>query len=105
MDDFLHISEHGFQRAKERLSLGPDALRRTAAKAFHCGVTHAETSGRLNKWLSQNYQHHQKGNCVRIYGLHVFVFEGVTLITVLHVPDYLRSAALHIQAKRKERKA
>jgi len=87
------ITAHAKERAKERLGWNAAALTRMADKALAVGVSHAATKGRLHRYLSHLYLTHEKGNNTRIFGEHVFVFEGRMLITVLHLPHEFRRAA------------
>lgn len=87
------VTEHSIQRAKERLGWTPSATLRMAQKALDSGVRHADTAGRLKRYIDGLYLLHGKGNNTRIYGEHVFIFEGATLITILYLPNDLRRAA------------
>lgn len=88
-----YITAHAQARAKERLGWNSGALARMAFKALNEGVTHAQTRGRLNRYLSKLYLSHEKGNNNRIYGEHVYIFHGDSLITVIHLPREMRAAA------------
>ena len=87
------ITEHAQDRAKERTGLNAHALERIATKALNEGVTHGETCGRLNRYLTKLYLTHEKGNNNRIYGEYIFIFQNNVLITVLQLPPKLKAAA------------
>lgn len=87
------VTEHAIHRAKERLGWPPGATLRMAQKALDSGVRHADTAGRLKRYIDGLYLLHGKGNNTRIYGEHVFIFQGATLITILYLPNDLRRAA------------
>jgi hypothetical protein len=87
------VTEHAFQRAKQRLGWPPSATARMAQKALDCGVRHQDTAGRLRRFLDHQFLLHGHGNNTRIYGQHVFIFEGPVLITILYLPNELRRAA------------
>ena len=92
-DPQIKICEHAYARAKERLGLKRAALDRMAVKAFTSGLTHSKTAGRLKRYLDHLYLEHGKGNNLRIYGRHIYVFQGRHLITVLHLPkEFFRAA-------------
>lgn len=64
----LIITDHAYQRGKERLSFSHETLERIAHKAFKEGVRHSETKGQLNKYLTKIYFQHGNANNVRVYG-------------------------------------
>ena len=66
---------------------------RNAQKAFDFGVRHAETNGRLNKYLTAIYFTNKTINNLRIYHRHVYLFAGDVLVTVLNLPNSLWSQA------------
>ena len=87
------ITDHAFNRAKERLGWNATTIMRMAGKALNDGVAHADTRGRLNRYLSMLYLTHRTGNNTRIYGEHVYVFHDNLLITVLNLPHRLKRSA------------
>lgn len=48
----MTISNHARQRMKERCGFNRKSQDRMARKAFDEGVTHKQTKGRLNKWVT-----------------------------------------------------
>jgi len=99
VDATPRITAHAQERAKKRVGLNAHALERVATKALNNGVTHGETSGRLNRYLTKLYLTHEKGNNNRIYGEHIFIFQGNILITVLQLPHDLKNAARGAMAR------
>lgn len=87
------ITDHAEKRAKERCGWNAAALSRMADKALTDGVTHAQTRGKLNRFLSGLFLSHRTGNNNRVYGEHVYIFAGDVLITVIHLPRNMRQAA------------
>ncbi len=82
----IHLTEHARERGKERLGLSGDALQRTCERAFEDGIPQQETRGSLRRWIDHQGSIHRKGNNLRLWGNHVFVFENKALITILHLP-------------------
>lgn len=87
------ITEHAERRAKERLGWNSAALSRMADRALNDGVRHAQTRGKLNRYLSGLFLSHGTANNSRVYGEHVFIFHNAVLITVIHLPRNMRQAA------------
>lgn len=86
----MTITEHAKQRMKERCGFNKKAAERMAKKAFEQGVTHAQTKGKLNKWITSLYFKNVKANNIRLYGNYAYIFAGETLVTVIPVPVGLR---------------
>jgi hypothetical protein len=84
------ITKHAFERAKKRLSFTKAALLKMAWRAFHWGITRADTKGFLHKYVDRIWIAEQKANNVRIYGEVIYLFADKTLITVYQVPSELR---------------
>jgi hypothetical protein len=49
----IEISEHAYQRGKERLGLSRKAFARLAERAYLDGMTHKDVHGRLHKYLTK----------------------------------------------------
>lgn len=75
---------------KERCGLNKKAAERMAKKAFYEGITHAQTKGTLNKWITSLYFKNKKANNIRIYGDFAYIFYEETLVTVIPVPVNLK---------------
>ena len=61
-----------------------------AEKAFNEGITHSQTKGRLNKWITSLYFKNRAANNIRIYGDNAYIFCGETLVTIIPVPASLK---------------
>lgn len=96
----MRLTEHGRQRLHERVGLKTSSMERMASRALEHGVTHAETKGLLRLYLSKVFLSHRNANNLRVYGEHVYVFAGQTLVTVLPLPVDLRVAARKARARR-----
>ena len=46
------VSDHADIRIKQRMGLGHGAANKIAETAFEEGISHSETTGRLNKYIS-----------------------------------------------------
>lgn len=60
-----------------------------AQKAFDNGITHSQTKGRLNKWITSLYFRNKNANNIRLYGDKAYIFAGKTLVTVIQIPTDL----------------
>lgn len=98
----LRITHHAKDRTKDRMGLSKKLADKKAQEALDFGVTHAETSGKLQKYFNALYLRHQTGNNIRIYHRYVYIFQGNTLITILHLPKDLIPAADKIQKRKAE---
>lgn len=87
------VTRHARKRMKERCGFNKKTCERMALKALNDGMTHAQTKGNLNKWVSGLYFSHSKANNIRIYGNFAYIFCGETLVTVMLVPVNLRKLA------------
>jgi len=84
------ITEHAFDRAKERLSWNNKVLSKMAEKAFMEGIKHKDTKGTLNRYVTKLWFSYKHCNNVRIYGENIFFFCDNRLITLYQLPNYLR---------------
>ncbi|WP_224364199.1 hypothetical protein [Hyalangium versicolor] len=89
----LHISEHAFQRGRERLGLNRKATERMACRAFAAGLRHEDTFGALRQYLGMVASTRGTADNLRVHGEAVWVFCSHTLVTVLQLPHELRKAA------------
>lgn len=89
----LHITEHAFLRARERLGLSRKATERMALRAFEAGLVHADTAGGLRLYLDVVFHSHGKADNLRVHGEAIWVFCGQALLTVLHLPREFRATA------------
>lgn len=90
MDNSIQITDHAYDRMKERLGWSRKAGERMAQKAYLEGQTHGETRGSLHRFLDGVFLSHGNANNLRIYGEALFVFCGNKLITVYALPTRYR---------------
>lgn len=84
------ITEHAYERAKERLKWKSKVLDKMAEKAFLEGIKHKDTKGSLMRYLTKLWFNYKHCNNVRIYGENIFFFCDNRLITVYQLPNDLR---------------
>lgn len=82
----MKVTRHAKQRIHEREGLGKSATERKAQLALERGYRHSDTKGELKKWLDEQWEYKRTANGMRIYGDKLYVFAGLTLVTVLQVP-------------------
>ena len=82
-------TKHAYQRAKERLSWKKRTLDRMMQKALDEGITHADTVGRLNDYITSIWKQYERANNIRIYGENIYLFRFNKLITLYRLPTEL----------------
>lgn len=80
------ITDHAYERGKQRLGLSKKALERTANFAITEGKTEADVHNVVKKYMIKLKAKHGKANNIRLYGNHIFVFVNMTLLTVFLLP-------------------
>lgn len=95
----VNITNHAYERAKERLRWSPTVLDKMAEKAFHDGVRHSDTKGSLNRFITSIWFDYKNCNNIRIHGENMFFFAGETLITLYQLPNNFKK---HIRLTRRE---
>ena len=86
----MNISFHAKRRLKERCGFTKKSYERMAEKAFNEGITHKQTRGRLNKWITSLFFKNCNANNIRIYGDNAYIFCGETLVTVISIPSNIK---------------
>lgn len=82
----VEVTKHGRERMRERCKVKIKSTDRLANIAFEKGLTHAETTGALNKYITSLYQYNGQANNIRLYGEKIYIFCDRVLITVLDIP-------------------
>lgn len=95
----VRVSKHASRRLKERCGLNKKSVQRMADIAFTNGMKQEDATGQLNRWMASLYCANMDANNIRIYGNYVYIFCGITLVTVLHVPHRLKN---HVNEQKKE---
>ena len=84
------ITNHAFERCKERAGWNKKVAKKMANRAFIKGISHKDTRGRLNKYITSLWRYNKNAGNVKVYGEFVFIFAGETLITVHALPNNLK---------------
>lgn len=85
----MNISNHARKRMKERCGLNKKSQGHIVQKVIESGISHKQTKGRLNKWITSLYFKNKSANNIRLYGDKAYIFSDKTLITVLQIPENL----------------
>lgn len=85
------ITNHAYERAKERLGWTQKVLDKMSSKALSEGIKHSDTKGRLNKYITATYFSYKSANNIRIYGENVYLFDKDVLITIYQLPNNLKT--------------
>lgn len=75
------ITQHAYEKGRERLGLKPNAFEKVVACAFCYGVEPQETKGELKKYIKHLFEEHNNTDA-RIYGENIYIFSGNRLVTV-----------------------
>lgn len=91
--DDIKVSEHGRQRARERLGIPRRAIKRMAALARRHGKGRAYFRGDLRRYLESCSQGGAVRQDVRVYGGFIYIFgmDG-TFVTCWPVPRVFQQA-------------
>ncbi len=96
----VNVSAHGNKRIRSRCGVPKKTVAKLAAEAFTRGITHGETTGSLNKYITALYFYNQSANNIRIYRNKIFIFAGSRLVTVLNIPPRYQKSVLNCIKKR-----
>lgn len=95
----MTLTKHGVRRTRERLGIPKRAVSRMAERALVHGAQRTDFSGALRRYLDAHFHNHSRlGNNMRVYGEHLFIFAGETLITAWTLPNEYRGAARRASA-------
>ncbi|RXK57545.1 hypothetical protein ESA94_20315 [Lacibacter luteus] len=86
----IHITEHAYDRAKERLGWDRKATNRTVMKAYVAGLQHKRLAPKLKRYVDGLFMQKELCNNIRIYGQVVFLFTDNRLITLYQLPNELK---------------
>lgn len=96
----VEMTHHSCKRIRERMGINNRGTERIANLALHKGITHAEATGDLKKYMTEIYLSHCTSNNMRIYNNKIFIFHNVRLITVLQLPGKFMSVISKIKDRR-----
>lgn len=103
-DQKIKITNHAKKRTKKRIGISKKDADRNAQKAYHFGIKHSDTKGKLQKYIDFLYLSHGKSNNTRIYNRKVYLFHNEVLITVLNLPYRFNDLCDKLQKKINEEK-
>lgn len=85
----IFITDHAYERARERLGWKHDVLDKMASKALIEGVKHGDTKGTLHRYITKLWFEYKTANNVRIYGENIYFFCDNKLITLYRLEQKL----------------
>ena len=99
------VTNHAYDRMKERVGIGKKAADRLCKKAYSDGIGRDNAKGRLYRYITSEMRNcHEKSINIRIYGEMVYCFledpDSVVLVTVFWLPAKLKKQALGVQRKK-----
>lgn len=85
------VTNHAYMRMKERTGYSPSDAQKIAEKAYYCGkdISDFKKEKEMQKYLKNilHASHEQgRGDSIRVLGNDVYIFGGVTLITIFPFP-------------------
>ena len=86
----ISVTNHAYDRAKQRLSWKNNVLYKMAEKAYLEGIKHSDTKGTLNRYITKLFMEHKTANNIRIYGENIFFFSHNILITIYQLPNNVK---------------
>jgi len=88
--EVITITDHAYERAKERCGWNKNALDRMAEKVMVNGINHNKVSGQLKRYIDKIYLQHRNASAFKIYGAYLFIFSSDKLITVYKLPNNVK---------------
>lgn len=85
----MTITDHAYDRAKERCGLNKSAFERILQKAVEQNITHKNTKGNLNKYITSKIMAYRIKATSLIFDKYIFIVAGSTVITVYQIPQSL----------------
>lgn len=98
----MKVTEHAFERGKQRVGLNIKAFERLAKVAWQKGYSVTDfKEGRMRDYMRELFLYNSKAGAIKLYGHHVYVFtvSGI-LITVLHIPTTHRNYRKYLLKKK-----
>lgn len=106
------ITNHAYERMKERAGFNKSAALRMSKTAFKNGIHHGDTTGSLNRYISSKcLAYADQKQVIRIYGEFVYCFctngekDKLFLVTVYGIPKKFRNNSNSKQRKKKNNPA
>lgn len=84
------VTQHAYERAKERLNWKRSVVDKMAIIAYTEGVGHNKMKGTLSRYITKLWHTNKEANNIRIYGETIFFFSHNILITLYQLPTSLK---------------
>ncbi len=86
----VNISNHAYDRGKERLGLSKKSIDRMAEKVLEKGIHGTDLKGSIYSWIQNKLDNHERTGDIYVYGDKAWVYSRkpncILLITVLNIP-------------------
>ena len=100
----MNMSNHATDRMNERCGLNKKSAERLARLALENGISHKDTSGNLNKYLTKLFFYNKTANNIKIHGEYIYIFCDDILITVMPLDNKYKKVVRNINTKKGETK-
>jgi hypothetical protein len=84
------VTTHAKKRIKRRLGFNKRIIQSISDEALLHGISHSETRGRLNRYITKIYFRNKAANNIKIYKEKIFIFTDNRLITILSLPNQFK---------------
>ena len=98
----MNMSNHATDRMSERCGLNKKSAERLSKLALENGISHSDTSGSLNRYLTKLFFYNKTANNIRIYGEYIYIFCDDILITVMPLDNKYKKVVRNINTKKGE---
>ena len=86
--DTIFVSEHAFDRMKERNGWNRKAAIRMVKKIYDNGLRPNEAGGKAKKYMKNRAEHNPEDD-IALYGEYIYIFRDNTLITAFSINSVL----------------
>jgi hypothetical protein len=100
----MNMSNHATDRMSERCGLNKKSAERLSKLALENGISHNDTVGSLNRYLTKLFFYNKTANNIRIHGEYVYIFCDDILITVIPLDNKYKKVVRNINTKKGETK-
>ncbi len=98
-DEKLVITEHAYDRMKERNGWSRKTSNRMLRRIYADGLRPGQIKGYLKKWVNnKSYYETDGGECI-LFGEKLYIFKNMKMVTVIPVPSrgYLLREKLFVE--------
>jgi len=89
-NNYIIVTEHAYRRAKERFNWKPKVTYKMAIRAYYNGVTYNEINNYVRKYIDNKTLNRISNNII-LYGEILFLFRDNSLLTLHHVPAFVKT--------------